>query len=136
MCPQIRVMRTVIISFSVLGFQWNGWCYRCPSSSFRAKYLIACMKSPGLRDILTTICANHGGNRRVHRDVLSHQKSLNPNQRIGKLSRWISAGCMRAVRIFLLFGAKDWQLESLRASRLPEVMRSRVVGSTMPMIDF
>ena len=42
-----------------------------------AKYLIAFMKSRGLRDTYTTICINHGGNRRVHRDLLNHEESMN-----------------------------------------------------------
>ncbi|CAE7477767.1 unnamed protein product [Symbiodinium sp. CCMP2592] len=47
------------------------------------KYLIAFMKSKGLKDTFTSICINHGGNRRVHRDLLNHDDSLNHTLGVG-----------------------------------------------------
>ncbi|CAE7301823.1 unnamed protein product [Symbiodinium sp. CCMP2592] len=47
------------------------------------KYLIAFMKSRGLKDTFTSICINHGGNRRVHRDLLNHDNSLNHTLGVG-----------------------------------------------------
>ncbi|CAE7674118.1 unnamed protein product [Symbiodinium sp. CCMP2592] len=47
------------------------------------KYLIAFMKSRGLKDTFTSICINHGGNRRVHRDLLNHEDSLNHTLGVG-----------------------------------------------------
>ncbi|CAE7767551.1 unnamed protein product [Symbiodinium sp. CCMP2592] len=47
------------------------------------KYLIAFMKSRGLKDTFTSICINHGGNRRVHRDLLNHDDSLNHTLGVG-----------------------------------------------------
>ncbi|CAE7599168.1 unnamed protein product, partial [Symbiodinium sp. CCMP2592] len=47
------------------------------------KCLIAFMKSRGLKDTFTSICINHGGNRRVHRDLLNHDNSLNHTLGVG-----------------------------------------------------